>query len=81
MAKQGKAVDTYMYNVVKAKLITTPHQFIKVAEKKNIVMFYKKIRLPFVILLVISVSFFAFCIVLIPTNHNTATSPTSTDAT
>lgn len=52
MAKQGKAVDTYMYNVVKAKLVTTPHQFIKVAEKKNIVMFYKKIRLPFVILLI-----------------------------
>ena len=52
MAKQGKAVDTYMYNLVKAKLVTTPHQFRKVSEKKNIIMFYKKIRLPFVLILI-----------------------------
>lgn len=59
MARQGKAVDTYMYDMVKAKVITTPHQFRKIGRIKNFQYLYKKIRLP-LILLTIS---FIICLV------------------
>lgn len=52
MSHQGKQVDTYMYNVVKAKLVTKPHEFRKVALLKNHQIFYKKIRIPFLLLLI-----------------------------
>lgn len=52
MAKQGKAVDTYMYNVVKAKLVTKPSEFRKVSRIKNLQLFYKTIRIPFLLIVV-----------------------------
>ena len=59
MAHQGKAVDTYMYDMVKAKVITKPSEFRKIGFVKNFQTLYRKIRLP-LILLVIA---FVICLV------------------
>lgn len=63
MAHQGKQVDTYMYNVVKAKLVTKPHEFRKVALLKNHQVFYKKIRIPFLLLLIGTVILLQYMII------------------
>ncbi len=59
MARQGRAVDTYMYDIIKAKVITKPSEFRRIGFLKNFQTLYKKIRLP-IILLFIS---FVICLV------------------
>lgn len=67
MARQGRAVDTYMYDLVKAKVITKPSEFRKVGFIKNFQTLYKRIRLP-IILLAIA---FILCLVrYIPTHDS-----------
>ena len=50
MAHQGRAVDTYMYDLVKAKVITRPSEFRRIGFIKNFRMIYKNIRLPIILL-------------------------------
>lgn len=59
MARQGRAVDTYMYDLVKAKVITKPSEFRRIGFIKNFQMLYKKIRLPLILLSVA----FVLCLV------------------
>ena len=59
MAHQGRAVDTYMYDLLKAKVITKPREFRKIGFIKNFQTLYKKITLP-IILLAIA---FVICLV------------------
>ncbi|MCH5172207.1 MAG: hypothetical protein J1F31_05225 [Erysipelotrichales bacterium] len=50
MAHQGRAVDTYMYDMLKAKVVTTPREFRKISFIKNFQILYKKITLPIILL-------------------------------
>ena len=50
MARQGRAVDIYMYDLVKAKVITRPSEFRHIGFIKNFRMLYKNIRLPIILL-------------------------------
>lgn len=51
MAWQGKAVDNLMYDLVKAKIVTTPRKFRKIAHKKSNIYFFKKSFIPFLLII------------------------------
>lgn len=63
MAKQGKDVDTYMYDVTKANLVTNGKEFRKIARIKNFQKFYKTIRLPSLLLLLGTLVLLQYCFI------------------
>lgn len=50
--KQGDAVDTYMYDIMRAKLVNSPKEFRKISFEKSLRKFYFQARIPFLIMVV-----------------------------
>jgi len=51
MKRQGKKAGVMMHDVVAAKVITTPREFVRFGRKKNNRLFFKEAYIPFIILL------------------------------
>lgn len=63
MKRQGKTVDTFMYDMVRFKIVKTTKHFRKVANKKSIRYFYKKSWVPVLLMFIASLTVFIFCLV------------------
>lgn len=70
MAKQGKAIDTYMYDLVDTKLVNTSRMFKKIAMKKNNLLFFKQARKPLLIFLIAFSLVFTYMIISKNYNFN-----------
>lgn len=70
MKRQGKVVDTFMYDLVRYKVVKTTKHFKKVANKKSFRYFYKKTKIPFLLMIVASLVVFIFCLITKQTDIN-----------
>ena len=68
MRIQGKKVDDYMYDMVKAKVIKDSKHFKKVAFKKSNMLLYHQARIPILILAIAWIIIGIFCIFDRPSN-------------
>lgn len=63
MKRQGKQVDTMMYDVVKYRVVKDSKHFKRVAHKKTFRYFYKKTWIPILLMLLATTIVFIFCVV------------------
>lgn len=63
MKRQGRVVDTFMYDLVRYKVVKTTKHFRKVANKKSFRYFYKKTKVPFLLMIMASLIVFLFCLI------------------
>ena len=63
MKRQGKMVDTFMYDMVRFKIVKTTKHFRKVANKKSMRYFYKKSWVPVLLMFIASLTVLIFCLV------------------
>lgn len=62
MDRQGSKADTMMKNVVEAKYFDNEKAFVKFGIRKNIRLFYKEARIPFIIMLAAWIAYVLFCL-------------------
>ncbi len=63
MKRQGKVVDTFMYDMVKLKVVKDSKHFRKVANKKSLRYFYKKSWIPVLLMFVPTMIVMIFCLI------------------
>ncbi len=63
MKRQGKVVDTYMYDMVKLKVVKDTKHFRKVAHTKSLRYFYKKSWIPLLLMLISFLIVLVFCLI------------------
>ncbi len=70
MKRQGKVVDTYMYDAVRLKVVKDTKHFRKVANKKSIRYFYKHSWRPILMMALGAIIVLVFCLIKEEKNIN-----------